>query len=147
MTTLDFRAVETAQDFVNFAQSGFSLPTNPTPEQFKKAEPIMLQMIIEENYDTSAFQARENGEFEGGIIDPLDMKKVRQIRPGEYTGEFTDGDQRFRFTLSYKTMSNSKTRLADGFNAIADGMTGGKSNYSRDPESQRKVPVLEYSLI
>jgi hypothetical protein len=96
---------------VDYAEP-FKLPDDPTPEQFAKAEPIMLQQIIEENFDTAAFEARQNGQYQGNIIDPLDMNRVRRVAPGRYVGEFTDnnGSDRYRFELDDKGITFSPIR-------------------------------------
>ena len=57
------------------------LPDNPTPEQFKKAEPLVIKQIIESVYTDG--------------IDQL--VNYRQVKPGKYTGEFRDGEKRFSF--------------------------------------------------
>lgn len=59
-----------------------ALPDNPTPEQFKKAEPILLKSIIESVY-----------------TDGIDDINYRMVKPGHYEGEFKDEDRRFKFVL------------------------------------------------
>lgn len=60
------------------------LPDNPTPEQFKKAEPLLLKAIIEEYY-----------------TDGVDrLVEYRMVKPGRYQGEFVDGKKRFSFDVN-----------------------------------------------
>lgn len=71
------------------------LPDNPTPAQFKKAEPLIVKAIIEETYTDG--------------IDQL--VNYRMVKPGKYTGEFRDGKKRFAFDfesgkgISYKPIN------------------------------------------
>lgn len=70
------------------------LPENPTPEQFEKAEPLLVKAIIEETY-----------------TDGIDSVNFRRVKPGQYTGEFRDDKKRFRFDfeaskgISYKPIN------------------------------------------
>jgi|GEM_PF-4285646 len=69
------------------------LPKTVTPEQFKRAEPIVLQAIIEEYYTDG--------------IRNLRTRDYRAIAPGRYTGEFRDKDdpkRRFTFELDGKSI-------------------------------------------
>lgn len=94
---------------LNFAEGNglMNLPDNPTEEQVRRATPLILQYAIEQNFDTYSFDARENGENIGNIIDPIDMSKVRMVKPGYYQGEFTaDGD---RYKFSMKTEGDEAT--------------------------------------
>lgn len=59
------------------------LPDNPTPEQFKKAEPVLLKAIIEETYTDGIDQ----------------IVNYRMVKPGKYQGEFRDGKKRFSFDI------------------------------------------------
>lgn len=61
------------------------LPTDITPEQFDKAEPIVLAGLIEEFYTSG--------------IAPLRPQDYRRVKPGEYQGEFRGKDGRSRFTF------------------------------------------------
>jgi hypothetical protein len=97
---LNLDRIHSTEQFYNFAEdtaSSFQLPENPTPEQIARMTPIILQGAIESVYDTSAY---ESGMV-GSIIDPLDMSKVRMVRPGYHQGEFTaDGKRdRYKFTM------------------------------------------------
>lgn len=58
------------------------LPQNPTPEQFKSAEPLIVKEIIEQTYTSG--------------VDSVDF---RRVKPGKYTGEFRDGKKRFKFNF------------------------------------------------
>lgn len=76
------------------------LPDNVTPEQFAKAEPLLLTLILHdpENPDSGY----------GNPIVPLteqdfQTKRVRAVKPGEYVGEFRDKEdprRRFSFKLT-----------------------------------------------
>ncbi len=63
--------------------SALKLPENPTPEQFKKAEPLILKRILKEYYTDGNIR----------VVD------YRRVSPGKYTGEFKDGKKRFSFTI------------------------------------------------
>ena len=71
-----------------------NLPNNPTPEQFAKAEPVLVKQIIEGTYTSG--------------VDSVDF---RRVKPGKYTGEFRDGKKRFMFSfeagsgISYKPIN------------------------------------------
>jgi hypothetical protein len=101
---LDLSNIYTVSDLIsplNFAEGNglANLPENPTAEQLRRATPLILQYAIEQNFDTYSFDARENGEDIGNIIDPIDMSKVRMIKPGYYQGEFTADGDRYKFSL------------------------------------------------
>jgi hypothetical protein len=71
-----------------------NLPDQITPEQFAKAEPLVLTLIL---------QDPESG-YGDGIVplteDDFKNKRVRRIKPGEYVGEFRDKrDPRKRFSF------------------------------------------------
>lgn len=99
---IDFSEVDDAADLfsvLSFSQSGMDLPAEPTEEEFEKAEPIILQMAIEQQIDPYAFAARERGENIGNIIDPIDMKMVKRVAPGRYQGAFTHEGQAYKFSV------------------------------------------------
>ena len=95
---LNLDRIHSTEQFYNFAEdtaSSFQLPENPTPEQIARMTPIILQGAIESVYDTGGYDAGMVGQ----IIDPLDMSKVRMIKPGSYQGEFSADDDRYKFTM------------------------------------------------
>lgn len=98
---LDLSNIYTVNDFLSFAEGDglMALPENPTPEQVRRMTPLILQYAIEQQIDTYSFDARENGENIGNIIDPIDMSKVRMVKPGHYEGEFTYDGDRYKFTM------------------------------------------------
>lgn len=61
------------------------LPTDITPEQFEKAEPLIVAALLEEYYTAG--------------IAPLRPQDFRRVKPGQYTGEFRSQDGRSRFTF------------------------------------------------
>lgn len=103
--TVDFNEIDDASDLVtalNFNQAPMELPEDPTPEQFEKAEPAIIQMAIEQQIDPYAFEARERGENIGNIIDPIDMKFVKRVKPGHYQGAFMHDRQAYKFSIKPK---------------------------------------------
>lgn len=99
---IDFSEVDDAADLfsvLSFAQTGMDLPPEPTQEEFEKAEPVIIQMAIEQQIDPYAFAARERGENIGNIIDPINMKMVRRVAPGSYQGAFTHEGQGYKFSI------------------------------------------------
>lgn len=99
---LNLDNIYTVSDFLSFAESNnglMSLPENPTPEQVRRMTPLILQYAIEQQIDTYSFDRREQGERIGNIIDPINMAKVRMVKPGHYQGEFTYDGDRYKFTL------------------------------------------------
>ena len=98
---VDFSEVDDAADLValSFSQGGVELPDDPTPEQFAQAEPIIIQMALEQQIDPFAFNARDRGEPVGNIIDPIDMKRVRRVAPAHYQGVFTHEGQAYKFSI------------------------------------------------
>jgi hypothetical protein len=73
------------------------LPENPTPEQFEKAEPLVVQAILEEYFGKIKPLKRAEGS------DPGDGEFVR-VRPGQYKGIFLPpkGATRFAFEIGDK---------------------------------------------
>lgn len=76
-----------------------NLPDKVTPEQFAKAEPLVLTLILQD----------EDSGFREGIIplteDDFKQNRVRSVKPGEYVGEFRskkDPKKRFSFKLSWE---------------------------------------------
>lgn len=79
-----------------------TLPENPTAEQFNKAEPIIVQAIIEEYYrDGITPLTRVEG-------DP-NTNEFQRTAPGEYKGVFSsaDGKTQFAFEINKSDINYS----------------------------------------
>lgn len=88
-----------------------ALPDKITPEQFAKAEPLVLTLILQDpdsGYGDSVQPLTE---------DDFKSKRVRRVKPGEYVGEFRDKlDPRKRFSFKLSVSSNSPTLVFSPIN-------------------------------
>lgn len=77
-----------------------NLPETTTPEQFKKAEPILLTSILE-----------SDEAYSEGIM-PLTPQDYRTVKPGHYEGQFCDKRRpKIRFSFVITVDDDGETKV------------------------------------
>jgi hypothetical protein len=78
-----------------FTEMMLNLPPNPTPEEFEKLEPLVVQAILEETFGEIKPLKRANG-------DRPETGEFVRVSPGQYKGIFLPltGSTRFAFEIS-----------------------------------------------
>lgn len=76
-----------------------NLPPNPTPEQFDKAEPLLVQNILEQYYrDGIKPLKRVDANPKAG--------EFMRVAPGQYKGIFIDRDGQMQFAFEFNNATD-----------------------------------------